>query len=269
MRVRLAAAIVACLLVVAVAQAHDTWIVATPSGAGSNATLRVDMTSGMAFPTLESGIRPERVTRAMLRVGGESRALPAPLATRVSLRYSLPLTPPGIAVVWVQLAPRALDLKPELIEEYLHEIGALQTAGARWRARAEPKRWHEVYRKHTKTYARFGASAAGDESWRDPVGMELELAPESDPTALAAGQAFSLVLLKNGQPLAGLPVAAERGSKADRKRSLATSDAAGRVRFELDRAGPWLFAATELRENGADWESDFTTLTVVVAPGAR
>jgi len=41
------------------------------------------------------------------------------------------------------------------------------------------------------------------------------------------------------------------------------------VTFQLDRAGPWLFAATELREKGADWESDFTTLTVVVGPAAR
>jgi hypothetical protein len=39
------------------------------------------------------------------------------------------------------------------------------------------------------------------------------------------------------------------------------------VTFQLDRAGPWLFAATELREKGSDWESDFTTLTVVVTPG--
>jgi hypothetical protein len=205
----------------------------------------------------------------MLRVGGQSKPLPAPLPTKASLRYSLPLAEPGVAVVWVELAPRALDLKPGLIDKYLHEIGATDTMGPRWRARPEPKAWHEVYRKHAKTFVRTGASAPGDSSWREPVGMELELVPESDPTSLATATEFSLFLLKDGRPLAGLPVAAERGVGDARQRSFATSDAAGRVTFRIDRPGPWLFAATELREKGAGWESDFTTLTLVVAPAGR
>jgi len=247
------------------ASAHDTWILATPSGA-SRPSFRIDLTSGMAFPALGSGIRPERVTRAMLRIGGKSKALQAPVATKASLRYSLPPAEPGVAVVWVQLAPRALDLEPKLVAEYLHEIGATESVGPRWRARPDPKTWHEVYRKHAKTFLRTGATAPSESSWREPVGMELELMPESDPTSLTASSPCSLVLLKDGRPLAGLPVAAERGSGKARTRTFATSDAQGRVIFQLDRTGPWLFAATELREKGAEWESDFTTLTVVVVP---
>ena len=224
------------------------------------------MTSGMAFPALRSGIRPERVTRAMLRVAGESKALPAPLPRKASLRYAVAPPAPGVATFWVQLASRALDLKPELIDEYLREIGALDTIGPRWRARPDPKAWREVYRKHAKTFLRTGTPPAGDRSWAEPVGMELELVPESDPTALAASAALSLVLLKDGRPLAGLAVAAERGSGKARTRTFATSDASGRVTFQLDQPGPWLFAATELREKGAEWESDFTTLTAVVSP---
>jgi hypothetical protein len=252
-----------------VARAHDTWLIATPSDGAARPSVRLDMTSGMAFPALESGIRPERVTRAMVRASGESKPLPAPLATKASLRYLVAIAQPGVAAFWVELAPRALDLKPDLIDEYLREIGAADTVGPRWRARPEPKTWHEVYRKHAKTFLRTSAAPSDDRSWRERVGMELELVPESDPTALAAGAALTLVLLKDGRPLAGLPVGAERGAKDLRKRTFETSDPAGRVSFALDRPGPWLFAATELREKGADWESDFTTLTVVVAPGAR
>ena len=265
MLLRLAAA-TAWLLLPGVAAAHDTWILATPSAPGARPSVRLEMTSGMAFPALESGIRPERVTRAMVRVAGESKALKAPLPTKASLRYSLPLPQAGVAAFWVQLAPRALDLKPELIDEYLREIGAADTLGPRWRARPGPKAWREVYRKHAKTFLRTGTPAAGERSWAEPVGMELELVPESDPTALTARAAFSLVLLKDGRPLGGLAVAAERGSGKARQRTFETSDASGRVTFELDQPGPWLFAATELREKGSEWESDFTTLTVVVAP---
>jgi uncharacterized GH25 family protein len=265
MRLRAAVATLSLLLPVA-ARAHDTWILATPSGSGSRPSVRLDMTSGMAFPALESGIRPERVTRAMLRLAGQTTALPAPLPRKASLRYTLPPPQPGIAALWVQLAPRALELKPELIDEYLLEIGATDSIGPRWRARPDPKAWREVYRKHAKTFLRAGEPPAGDRSWVEPVGMELELVPESDPTALAAGDALSLVLLRDGKPLAGLPIAAERGTGKARTRTFETSDAAGRVTFALDRPGPWLFATTELRENGPDWESDFTTLTVTIGP---
>jgi hypothetical protein len=75
---RLAAALAGALLACAVARAHDTWILATPSDGASRRAVRLDMTSGMAFPALESRIRPERVTRAMVRASGESRPLPAP-----------------------------------------------------------------------------------------------------------------------------------------------------------------------------------------------
>ena len=269
MATRVVVAFAGLLVASAAARAHDTWLLATPKGGASGPSVRIDMTSGMAFPALEHAVRPERVERAMLRVGGESKRLPAPLATRASLRYSLTLAQPGIAALWVELAPRALDLKPELIDEYLREIGAAERVGPRWRARPDPKAWHEVYRKHAKTFVRVGAPAPVESSWREPVGMGLELVPESDPTAPATGAALALVLLKDGRPLAGLPVAAERGAKDARTRSFETSDAAGRVTFQLDRPGPWLFAATELRENGADWESDFTTLTVVVTPTGR
>jgi hypothetical protein len=268
MKNRLPARVVGPLLLSACVPvyAHDTWVVATPAALEARATVRLEVTSGMAFPALESGISPERVTRAMFRVGGTAQPLPAPLPTRQALRYSLPIREPGVAAIWLQLAPRALDLEPRLIDEYLREIGAADTVGPRWRARPDPKKWHEVYRKHAKTFVRVGVPSVSDASWREPIGMELELLPESDPTTLSPGNSFSLVLLKDGRPLAGLAVAAERGKKELRKRSFETSDASGRVRFTLDRSGPWLFAATELRERGADWESDFTTLTVVVGP---
>jgi uncharacterized GH25 family protein len=262
------AALAACLLPAAAAPAHDTWILASLRG-GERPVLRVEMTSGMAFPAPESGIRAERVTRAMVRAAGEARALPAPLPRKQSLRYEVAPPPFGLAVLWVELAPRALVLEPKLIEEYLREIGATQTVGPRWRSRPEPKTWREVYRKHAKSFLRVGAAPADDVSWREPVGMELELVPQSDPTALAEGGELSLVLLRDGRPLAGLPVAAERGTGAARQRRFAASDAAGRVSFQLDRPGPWLFAATDLRERGPDWESDFTTLTVTVGSAAR
>lgn len=243
--------------------AHDTWLRLAASRAESGSPIRLDLTSGMAFPGLETAIRKERVAQARVRLGGTTTPIERLAVAAKSLRLEIAPAARGVATVWVELHPRELTLTPALVQEYLHEIGASQEIAAHWATRPEPKRWREVYTKHAKTLVRVGGAgdAQGDTSWRDPVGMKLELVPENDPLALRRGGTLVLRLLKDGRPLAGLAVGAERA----RKRVFQTSDSEGRVTFTLDQAGPWLLAATELREgaNGR-WESDFSTLTLEV-----
>jgi len=118
--------------------------------------------------------------------------------------------------------------------------------------------------KHAKTCLRIGEAADG--SWAEPVALALEIVPESDPTALRVGDRVAVRLLKNGAPLAGLAVGMEpRGRQAP----LPRSDAEGRVSFVVERPGPLLLSATELRPSSSgenEWESDFTTLVLDVAP---
>lgn len=259
--------VTAVLLLAAVgrgASAHDTWLRVAASPAESGSPIRLDLTSGMAFPALGTAIRKERVAQARVRLGGTTAPIERLAVAAKSLRLEIAPAAKGVATLWVELHPRELTLTPALVQEYLHEIGASEEIAARWAARPEPKRWREVYTKHAKTIARVGPGAGGtavDTSWRDPVGLRLELVPESDPLALHRGGTFTVRLLKDGKPLAGLAVGAERA----RKRVFETSDSEGRVTFALDQAGPWLLAATELREGPEGrWESDFSTLTVEV-----
>lgn len=121
------------------------------------------------------------------------------------------------------------------------------------------------YTKHAKTYVRVGR-ALGDDSWRQPVGVELELVPESDPTALVAGREFAVRLLKNGQPIPDTDVGLVAANA--KSGSLSKTDSKGRVRLRPDRAGWWLIRTTVLgppSKPDLDWESGFATLTVFVA----
>ena len=112
---------------------------------------------------------------------------------------------------------------------------------------------------------RVGA-ASGDFGWKEPAGLALEIVPERDPTALATGDVLAIRLLQGGRPRAGLAVTAVAAGGGPR--AMATTDADGRASFTLAKAGPWLLAATELREKPSEtavaWESDFTTLTIAV-----
>ena len=147
-----------------------------------------------------------------------------------------------------------------------HEIAGLVDAVGTEVPRWKPgQRWKETYRKMAKTFVRVGEPGT-DRSWADPVGMELEIVAEEDPTAVAAGSPFALRVLRGGKALAGLAVAAEGPGRS----SMRTTGADGRVSFILDEAGEWLIKGTLLEESKAadtDWDSLFTTLTVSVRPG--
>ncbi len=72
-------------------------------------------------------------------------------------------------------------------------------------------------------------------------------------------------VLKNGKPFPNFPLNAVAGGET--KGETRKTDTRGRVTFPLGKAGPWLLRGTEVRKSTreeADWESDFTTLTIEV-----
>lgn len=244
------------------ARAHDTWLLPSRPAIEAGSRLELEMTSGMQFPALESAIKPERVQTAECRLGG--RRLPleaAPGEKALSLSATLPVA--GTAVCRVDLAPRALELTPPQVEEYLEEIGAPAALRQAWAAEQGKRPWREIYSKHSKTAVAVG-DAGGDPSWSEPLGSALEIVLECDPARLAAGSELAVRLLKNGQPLAGLALSfVAQGEEG----ALVATDAQGRARSKLTRAGWWLVRATELRRverPDATWESDFATLTLFV-----
>lgn len=257
----------ACLVLVSSssAVAHDTWLAPPEAEVPAGAAVRLQLTSGMRFPALESAIRPERLKRAGLRVAGRAGTLVSRPGRNALDLTAIPAGR-GVAVAWVELHPRGLELAPAQVTEYLEEIGEAERIGPRWAQRPGPKRWRETYRKQAKAVFRVGTPEAGDESWREPVGLALEIVPESDPGTLAAAGVLAVRVLKEGEPFPDFALAAVRAAG---KRTLRRTDAEGRVSFVLDRSGPWLLAGTDLRPaKDGGWESDFTTLTLIVPDGS-
>ena len=150
------------------------------------------------------------------------------------------------------------------MREYLQEIGAAETIGKRWASTGRGQ-WRESYVKCAKSYVRVGEKS-DDGSWSRPAGLPLEIVPEADPTSIRAGSPFAVRVLLDGAPLRELTVTAVGGGAKHLARK---TDAEGRVEFTPAAAGPWLFKATRIVEatDGAhDWQSQFTTMTVEVAP---
>jgi uncharacterized GH25 family protein len=255
--------LLACSFATAVL-AHDTWLIPQRFAVMPNATVQLDLTSGMAFPRLETSIKPGRLDRAKCRLAEDVFGLfnfsPAPK----SLRFQTVLLKVGVATCWVELEPKALELTPKQVKEYLDEIDAPAAVRKEWVTAQEPRHWRELYTKHAKTFIKVGDGLAGS-SWAEPVGMSLEIVPESDPTAIRGRSEFVVRVLEKGLPLSNFSVGLVR--EGSHKGQIRKTDNEGRVRFRLATAGRWLFRGTKLRkgtQTGIDWESDFTTLTVNV-----
>lgn len=246
--------------------AHDTWLQSTTPSVLPGEAVVLQLTSGNGFKGVESGPQPDRVIKSHLRIAGRTLSLTTGERTEKFLTFTGKPTAPGIAGFAVELKPRDLELKPELIEEYFEEIHAEASLRAEWEKVPAPRRWRERYIKSATTFVRVGDPATDDRTWAQPAGLSLEIVPQRDPTRLKAGDLLKVQLLMHGKPLPGLPL----GFVADGEshHHVVTTDSNGFAAAPMDHPGRWLVHGTYLTrsaEKNLEWESVFSTLVVDVA----
>lgn len=252
------------LILAIAAAAHDTWLLPQRMHVAKGTRVQLDLTSGMKFPFLDTAIKPERVESARCRLNGKTFDVAERAAAPKSLQFNVTLLDEGVATIWVELAPKSLELKPSQVEEYFAELNASRELRMIWARAGKDRRWREAYVKHAKTFVRVGTTA-GDESWKEPVGMTLEIVPEKDPSTLRANDRLPVRVLKNGEPLANFSLGIVR--EGNTFPGFARTNVAGRASFRLARKGRWMLRGTDLRQStkpDLEWESDFTTMTFEV-----
>jgi hypothetical protein len=247
------------------ARAHDTWF--APLQADAPGSVALALGTGNQFPVHESGIGMQYLLYSGCRhePGSAPLALqrtadaPTALNVRVRAERGLPLS------CWAQTAAFEVELSDDKIALYLKEIQAPPTVREAWaqmRARGVP--WKERYTKHARIELNPGASAAV------PVNMAMDVLLESPQRTPRPGEPMQFRVLRNGQPLADLPVEL-RGDRV----ALGiwrTTDAEGRVRFPAPLPGRWLLRGTDLRPSQREpdtWESRFVTLAFEIADDER
>ena len=253
------------LAFLASARAHDTWVIPDQFTVAPKSTVKLDLTSGVEFPKLEVGPKPENVPNTSCRLAGRTFDVTDKLAAPQSLQFRTGLGEAGIAAIWIKLLPRTLELKPEQVKMFNEEVNAPEALQKEYDDMPEPKRWRGTSTKHPKTFVRVG-DAKEDTSWKEPVGLFLEIVPEKDPTALRVGDEFPVRVLRDGAPFAGFPLNAV--TAGDKKGEAQKTDSTGRATFKLNKAGRWLVKGVEARKSSApdmNFEAKSATLTVEVA----
>jgi uncharacterized GH25 family protein len=256
--------VIALLAVATQAEAHETWLMPERFSVEPGTTLAIDLTSGASFPALDAAIEPSRVSKGAYRLDRHTSDFGSPTPAEHSLRLTASLDGSGVATLWADLAPRTIELTPKQVEDYLTEIGASDLVRQRWAA-TPGKRWREMYSKHAKAFVRVG-DAGSDRSWSEPVGMFLEIVPQSDPTKLVTGGELSIQVLRDRGSIPGFSIAVSREGSS--REQMQKTDGSGVATFHFDAPGHWLVHGTLLRAMPGpdiDWESHFTALTIDVA----
>lgn len=241
------------------AVAHDTWIMTREV---DRSTATFDISSGMYFPKLDTGPKADRVRGAGWRFGGDTGRFGEFVEGAQSLQMSAEFDGEGTAVVYVAFKPNEIDLDASEVAEYLDEIGAPEHLRRTWESDGADAAWHETYTKYAKTFVAIG-DAGEDASCIAPLGTAVELVPLRDPTTVSSGEELVIRVLKMGYEVEGQAVVAQCCETGER--TIKYANKSGHVTFAIDRAGPWLFSATELRrQSDGTWTSDFTTMSFTV-----
>jgi uncharacterized GH25 family protein len=260
--VRVSAAVAALVAAATFVQAHDTWLFPTTARVAVGGTVDLHLSSGMTFAADDVTIDPERIVKAAVRVGGTSARIVAREPHPLALHLPWTATVPGVAAFGVSLRPRDLELTAAQVDEYIADINAGPEVKA---AYERTHRWRERYAKHATTFVCVTGGAGRDSGWTEPVGLALEVVPESDPTALRAGDSLRVHVLAHGLPVDGFAIGVERD--ADPHPVFRTTGPDGAATIVFPRSGWWLVHGTLLRPAtvaSRDWDSDFVTMTLHV-----
>jgi len=242
------------------ALAHETWMMPSVFSAKVGEVVRFDVSSGLAFPRLESAIKAERVATAAYRLGQDVAEMKSLTTTGTSLVLRQAFPKGGVATVRMDLKPKDIEQTDDEVAEYLDEIDATADIRSIWAGQKGRVPWKELYTKHAKTFVAVG-QAPPDRSWAIGVGAELELVPTTSPFTIEAGHEFTVELQANSKPLPNLPVGLLMEGASNRV--FRTTNADGRATFPIATTGRAMLFAVRLRlaNDGRSWRSDFCTMT--------
>lgn len=242
--------------------AHDTWLSPSDYTTDPGQTITFSLTSGMEFPKLDAAIKPERVHQARFRTAGEEGELKDFNSAEHALRFERAFVKGGVATLWLQLRPKDIELTDEDVAHYLEEIRAPEEIERAWATQKGKQKWKELYTKCAKSFVAVG-NAADDDSWREPVGLALELVPLQNPATIRAGESAKFKLLHNAKPVSNAALALHTGGA---KPTYVKTDAEGIATLQFDKAGPAMITNVQLQppDDGQPWRSEFTTVTFEV-----
>lgn len=247
-------AVAGALAVAGPAAAHDFWIEPASHAPASGEPLALRLRVGDHFVGEEFPRSARHCARfellgpsGPLLAAGEDQAHPAGT-----------VTPPDAGLHWAVYRSHdsLADVSPRAFAGYLEEEGHTRLL-SEWRASGPNPRVpvKEAFSRCSKALLNVGGADAGRArtaaGYDRVAGLDFEIVPEVNPLSLEPGSELPVRLLWNGKPLADQQIAALHAADP-RQPVKARTDAEGRARLKLARAGLWLLKSVHLERTAPD-----------------
>lgn len=244
-------------------RAHDFWIEPSAYRLDPGSKLALRLRVGEHFQGEAVARNAQRIERFFLE--GPQGQVQIVGADEADPAGQVQIEAPGLHIVGYRSRRAFIELEAAKFESYLEEEGLDHVLLLREQRGLSHMPGREAYSRCAKSIIVAGKGASGFDL---RLGFPLELVPEANPYASRVGSDLPVLILYQGQPLAGaLVVAIPAG--APQHRISARSDVEGRTVLRLEQPGPWLVKAVHMlpadRDTAtADWESLWASLTFAV-----
>lgn len=270
-RVAFAVTLAGTLLAVVPLAAHDFWIQPSTFTPLANTVVQIHLRVGDDFPGEPVSRNDMKI--ATFFVHGPDGRWPVPGRNGGRPAGLLRITAAGTYLIGYRSRESPVTLAAPAFEQYLREEGLERIIELRAQRNQSSAPGRERFSRSVKSLLHAGgAPPAGHDV---PLGLSLELIPDTHPSRLSASTPMGLQLLYQGQPIEGalvvaIPHGAAEGSGVQRRQGRTAAD--GRVELPLG-PGAWTIKAVHMIDapegSGADWESIWTSLTFEVTAAGQ
>lgn len=247
------------------ASAHDFWLQPEEYSMESNAPLGVDVFIGHPEDQMRWPLSPERVI-AFRSVGSggvtdhQSRVVEGEPTPQLTFKGD------GLHWLTIETQDSISTLGAKKFNDYVADEGLKAIALDRTRRRAMRKKGVERYSRRGKALVAIGdwRTASADHVTR-PLGLTLELVPQTNPMDVGAGEPWPLTVHYRGQALAGATV--KQISIGDDTPIIKhVTDANGQISPPRPEGGAWVYHviwSTPLPDHyDEDYDTIFSSLSV-------
>ncbi len=247
--------------------ALDLWVVPGKFVLNPGEKIRVFLNSGDEFPESESLVGEFRIRSFSLTSATKTTPLTNFMTDGKSLTTEITAPDEGTAVLAVAVKPRLVRLKADEFNEYLEADGLTHILDERRERQESDAAVVERYAKWAKAVLKI--AAGGDDTWKKPVGLKLEIVPEVNPNEVGPGETLTVRVLFDDEPVSGLTLVGGRAG-GPRQELRVVTDPEGRADVLIPESGRWYLRTIHMIRVEDDpqiqWDSFWTTLTFEVSP---
>lgn len=247
-------------------QAHEFWLQADRYVVKTGEKVQVKFMVGENFMGESWDLNAHRVESLVAIEEGGKRNLVDSIDRTAGL-LSLRFTKPGTKLLALQSNAAFIELEPNLFNEYLKEDGLDDVYADREKKNALGSKAREHYSRHTKLFLQVGETH--DETYKQVVGMPVELIPQRNPYALKKSDKCKFLVLFEGKPLFGAKVRV--WNRFDNRTTIQNiyTQKDGMIEMQISNPGSWMVSVVKMvpsKDPAADWRSYWGSLVFAVKP---